>query len=67
MFMGERGASSYVFIWMLYLVIVRGLQWQVATTLKAHFRWDPGSNFLGTNLDSFEAKLNPWIPHSIGP
>jgi hypothetical protein len=26
---------------------------------KAHFRWGPGSKFLGTNLDSFEAKLNP--------
>jgi hypothetical protein len=26
---------------------------------KAHFGWSPGSKFLGTNLDSLEAKLNP--------
>jgi hypothetical protein len=41
------------------LITMKLLKWN----LRPHFRWCPGSKFLGTNLDSFEANwiLRSWI------
>jgi hypothetical protein len=35
--------------------------------LKAHFRWGPGSKFLGTNLDPFEASWILELYHALDP